>query len=84
VELLHPYTRMLLKSTNDEEVEPLASNGLAGSSAGGDHGCPCLPWCPLARRHGVSGRCAAARPCLQEIDDGHRVACHFLGEVEDQ
>ena len=79
---LHPYTRALLSAVPvpDRAVEarrPLALlQGEVPSPRNPPSGCPLHPRCPMAR-----AECRTVAPKLQEVEDGHWVACHLHGEA---
>jgi len=73
---LHPYTRALLASTPSLEPgapsEPAVS-GEPPSPTRPPAGCPFHPRCPIAEAD-----CARIGPRLEEVEAGHRVACHLV------
>ena len=79
---LHPYTATLLAAVASLRSAPQRRaggelRGAAPSSPARAEGCPCQPYCPIARE-----RCRNERPELRAVADGRRVACHFPGELE--
>ena len=77
----HPYTVSLLSAV-PVPVPGRASTrivlpGEPPSPLDPPSGCPFHPRCPIAR-----DRCATEEPPLQEVAPGHKVACHFAGELE--
>ncbi len=77
----HPYTVSLLSAVPVPDLARRAQRiVLAGeppSPSEPPSGCPFHPRCPIAR-----DRCATDEPALVEVAPGHRVACHFAGELE--
>jgi peptide/nickel transport system ATP-binding protein len=78
-ETRHPYTRMLWAATPDLDVheDVLSIPGVPPRLDAELHGCPFAPRCYLA-----ASRCAAERPELLSVGDGHVSACHFASSVE--
>jgi peptide/nickel transport system permease protein len=84
-EASHPYTRGLMAAVPDlvaDRTKPLAT--IPGRPPDLDSlpdGCAFAPRCPLA-----AGRCQVEKPFLQQIAEGHAVACWtfspHLGEAE--
>jgi len=75
---LHPYTRLLLLSIPDAAKRGKRLRTIAGSVPDGEHiprGCGFHPRCPLAEE-----KCRRRTPLTVETGQGHRVACHFIGE----
>ena len=72
----HPYTRALLASTPSLEpgapTEP-AVTGEPPSPTRPPAGCPFHPRCSIAEAD-----CARKEPGLEEVETGHRVACHLV------
>jgi peptide/nickel transport system ATP-binding protein len=71
----HPYTRALLDSVPrlGEEKRRLATvRGSVPALSRIPPGCPFHPRCPKAE-----GICRRERPAPKEVEDGHRVECHF-------
>ena len=81
---LHPYTTGLLAAAptplpdSDRERSAPLMKGEPPSAVDPPTGCPFHPRCPVAEV-----RCRSDRPQLDEVLDGHRVACHFPGRVGD-
>jgi len=82
---LHPYSVSLLsavpvpraggRARRASRPQPI---GEVGSVAERPPGCPFEPRCPVGRGRRV---CREERPELSSPVEGHRVACHFPGEV---
>jgi peptide/nickel transport system ATP-binding protein len=69
----HPYTRALLAAV-PEHIEPRQLRGIPGAAPGlaeRQAGCAFAPRCPLATE-----RSRRERPALEEVAEGHLVACH--------
>jgi oligopeptide/dipeptide ABC transporter ATP-binding protein len=77
-ETRHPYTRLLWAATPDlESRDDVASiPGVPPRLDAELRGCPFAARCDLARE-----RCAAERPELSRVGDGHISACHFSDAV---
>ncbi len=77
----HPYTVSLLSAVPVPEPARRAKRivlpGEPPSPSAPPGGCPFHPRCPIAR-----DRCATDEPPLVEVAAGHRVACHFAGELK--
>ena len=73
---LHPYTKALfsaaLPSHPDIEREEIVLPGEVPSPINPPSGCRFHPRCPFAM-----DRCSVEEPVLQDMDNGHRVACHL-------
>lgn len=77
---LHPYTKALLtsipvidiKQNSSAKTEKVKLTGDLPSPANPPSGCTFRTRCPLAH-----DRCAAERPEMTEIEDGHFAACHL-------
>jgi len=83
----HPYTIALMSAvgTPDPEKEMLRQriilSGETPSPITPPSGCRFNPRCWLRASLEDSSRCELEEPPLREIGVGHRVACHFVGEV---
>ncbi len=79
----HPYTEALLSAVHSPDPDREAQRTrivLEGDVADPVHppsGCHFHPRC----RH-VQDICRTAEPMLQEVEPGHRVACHFAADLE--
>lgn len=76
----HPYTEGLLAAIPDITAPtasrpPLLSGDLP-SPFSPPAGCPFHPRCRYCR-----DLCRTSSPALREIEPGHRVSCHFSGEI---
>ncbi|WP_217251008.1 ABC transporter ATP-binding protein [Streptomyces sp. AC602_WCS936] len=78
-EAAHPYTRLLLASLPEAQLDPAAPAGTAAGTPAAElpsplnppSGCRFRTRCPLATE-----RCAAEEPAQRELRPGHRIACH--------
>jgi oligopeptide transport system ATP-binding protein len=81
-EVRHPYSQALLSAIPiDDPRDRASSEVLAGdvpSPIDLPRGCPFAGRCPL-----VEDRCRVENPALQDIGEGHRVACHAIEEGRD-
>ncbi|MFB6152521.1 MAG: ABC transporter ATP-binding protein [Haloarculaceae archaeon] len=78
---VHPYTRLLLKSTPDldsavDEMRPI--EGTAPDPVNVPEGCSFNPRCPLA-----DDECRMEDPAPYEAGEGHFARCHFWDQAED-
>ncbi|WP_121065473.1 ABC transporter ATP-binding protein [Chachezhania antarctica] len=79
----HPYTWSLMAAALSPEAErgALAKRPLLGgeppSPTDPPSGCRFAARCPFA-----TDKCVAEKPALRDFGSGHRVACHFAGELE--
>lgn len=76
----HPYTQALLATARSARTGSAKERfpAIAGLPPAGEtpSGCPFHPRCPV-----VLDRCADAMPPTRAVADGHRAACHLLGET---
>ncbi|MGH9975031.1 MAG: oligopeptide/dipeptide ABC transporter ATP-binding protein, partial [Nitrososphaeraceae archaeon] len=83
---LHPYTMALLSSIlpprpepkqqgQTSETEPVLPSADTSSSIDNPFGCRFHTRCPYA-----FDKCRYAEPPLEEVNEGHFVACHLLNE----
>jgi len=74
---MHPYTQALLSAmpVADPECQPkeIILEGEISTLAGAEGTCRFGPRCPARE----SARCGKEEPALQEVEDGHLVACHL-------
>ncbi len=74
---LHPYTKALLSSVPSTNVrekrEKIKLSGDLPSPANPPSGCAFRTRCPM-----VHDRCGTERPELNEVENGHYVACHLF------
>ena len=74
----HPYTHALLSaipepSLDKEKKDRIVLSGDVPSPANPPSGCRFHTRCPIAER----GLCDVEEPTLEDLGDGHKVACHF-------
>jgi peptide/nickel transport system ATP-binding protein len=77
---LHPYSKALISAiptTSQEKRERIILEGDIPSNIFPPSGCKFRTRCPLAR-----GICAKVEPKLEEVEPGHKVACHFYEETK--
>ena len=79
---LHPYTRMLISSIpviteEEEKLKPtkVVSRGEIPSPVNIPPGCTFHPRCPECKEE-----CSKLEPKMVEVEPGHFVKCHNLGE----
>jgi len=79
---LHPYTRMLISSIpviteEEEKLKPkkVVSRGEIPSPVNIPPGCTFHPRCPECKEE-----CSKIEPKMVEVEPGHFVKCHYLGE----
>ncbi|OPY31975.1 MAG: Trehalose/maltose import ATP-binding protein MalK [Methanomassiliicoccales archaeon PtaU1.Bin124] len=79
-EPLHPYTQGLINSipkVTKDMPRLMTIEGNVPNLIKPPTGCRFHTRCPY-----VMDRCKAIKPELQEVEPGHRVACHLYGEVK--
>jgi oligopeptide/dipeptide ABC transporter ATP-binding protein len=78
---LHPYTKALLSAVPSTNVhnrrQKIILTGDLPSPANPPSGCAFRTRCPQAHE-----RCAAVRPDLKEVSEGHFVACHLYNNEQ--
>lgn len=76
---LHPYTKILISAVPiadpdaEEKRQKMIAKGEVCNGKLNDKGCKFYERCPYATKH-----CEYERPILNELSDGHFVACHLL------
>jgi oligopeptide/dipeptide ABC transporter ATP-binding protein len=84
----HPYTVALMSAIPlpDPEVrrQRVILTGDVPSPVDPPSGCRFHPRCPLRAQLGDPAICATTVPALEDLGDGHLVACHFRGRTADR
>lgn len=81
---MHPYTRLLLASTQADAADlSLIGHGEIPSAMAIPSGCRFHPRCPLREQLGRPLRCETDEPELREVGDDRFSACHFAELVPD-
>ncbi|WP_426446659.1 ABC transporter ATP-binding protein [Paenibacillus sp. S-38] len=77
----HPYTKALLSSVPEPDVERprerILLRGEVPSAANPPPGCPFHPRCPAAE-----ARCSIETPAFRETAPGHFAACHLVEPID--
>jgi oligopeptide/dipeptide ABC transporter ATP-binding protein len=83
----HPYTHILWSSLTEKQSREIARRAVSVQAGRWgvfdfEHpvaGCRFAPRCPVYEAHGRPAICTdpASEPLLNELENGHRVACHF-------
>ncbi|WP_186576375.1 ABC transporter ATP-binding protein [Aquibacillus kalidii] len=73
---LNPYTKLLLAATpgSESQIDLTNMTNEPPDLTEGRQGCPFVHRCPL-----VTDLCKEKVPALEEVEDGHVVACHHYG-----
>ena len=78
---LHPYTVALMSAIPNPDPENKSNRiileGDVPSPINPPSGCPFHPRCPIAKEV-----CSKETPPFKEIEEGHKVACFFPGEMK--
>jgi oligopeptide/dipeptide ABC transporter ATP-binding protein len=83
----HPYTVALMSAVGSPDPERemqrerIILAGETPSPISPPSGCRFNPRCWMRASLPESSRCEVEEPELRDIGNGHRVACHFVGEV---
>jgi oligopeptide/dipeptide ABC transporter ATP-binding protein len=77
---LHPYTKCLMDAVPEPRVNDFHGQGFVKKDEGTkpvpSHACPCSSWCP-----GLEEKCISVSPVLEDVGNGHFVACHRPGSA---